>query len=148
MRTMRGARIESAFMGMVERRWMRILIAILEILVGVTAVTCGVLMLRNPEDAFGSASDLLEGSPFDTWTGPGILLLALVGVAPLLIAGFVIRRRAPGMLLSAAWGVGLVAWIVVQWVVLADTLWLQPVVAAIGVTVTSIAARALARGMR
>jgi hypothetical protein len=145
---MRGARIEAAFVGMIERRWMRALIAGLEILVGVVAVISGVLMLRSPEDAFGSAQDILAGSPFDTWTGPGLLLLVLVGLAPLVVAALVIMRRPPGLLLSVAWGIGLVVWIVVQWFLLADTLWLQPVLAAVGVVVAATAALAISRGMR
>jgi hypothetical protein len=40
------------------------------------------------------------------------------------------------------------AWIVVQWALLADRLWLQPLIFGIGAVITALAARALSRRAR
>jgi hypothetical protein len=45
------------------------------------------------------------------------------------------------MQLSAMFGVGLMAWIGVQWVLLPDRLWLQPLIFGIGAILTVLSAR-------
>jgi hypothetical protein len=49
---------------------------------------------------------------------------------------------------SGLLGGGLVAWIVVQWALLADRLWLQPVIFAIGAVTVALALLAYRRGAR
>jgi len=113
--------------------------------VGIGAVFGGLEMIRDPLNPLGMTPNLIAGSPFDTYTWPGILLLVLVGLAPCVLAvGLVVRW--PGALeLSAAFGLALMAWIVVQWVMLADRLWLQPLIFGIGALISAIAIRAVGR---
>jgi len=55
----------------------------------------------------------------------------------------------PGTLeLSALFGVGVMAWIGVQWALLSDRLWLQPVIFGIGAAIAALAALARRRGTR
>jgi hypothetical protein len=86
-----------------------------------------------------------RGPPFDTFTWPGVLLLVLVGLAPCFLAIGLIARW-PGMLqLSGLFGVGLMAWIGVQWALLNDRLWLQPAMFIFGAAIAALARRALRR---
>ncbi|MEO6145310.1 MAG: hypothetical protein ABIP19_15140 [Dermatophilaceae bacterium] len=39
-------------------------------------------MIRNPLNALGMKPELIEGTPFDSYTWPGILLLVLCGLTP------------------------------------------------------------------
>jgi hypothetical protein len=99
------------------------------------AVYGGVSMLRNPRTPMGATTDLLAGSPFHTFTWPGVVLLLLVGIVPLAVAVGVIARIRGSLLLAGAWGVGLIGWIVTQWVLLDDRLWLQPLFFVVGLAV-------------
>jgi hypothetical protein len=67
-----------------------------------------------------------------------VLLLTLLGIAPLVLAIGVLARVRGAVPLSGAFGVGLMAWIGVQWVMLADRLWLQLLMFGIGLVVLSV----------
>ncbi len=97
----------------------------IEMVVAVNAIWAGITMLANPLTPLGVTPDLIAGSPFDTYTWPGVLLLVLNGLVPATLAILVIARIRGALLLSAAWGLGLMAWIVTQWLLLSDVLWLQ-----------------------
>jgi len=51
-------------------------------------------------------------------------------------------RRRGALELSGLFGVGLMAWIVVQWALLSDRLWLQPLIFGIGAVIAALAALA------
>jgi len=51
-------------------------------------------------------------------------------------------RRRGALELSGLFGVGLMAWIVVQWALLSDRLWLQPLIFGIGAVTAALAALA------
>jgi hypothetical protein len=114
----------------------------LELVVAVNAVVAGVAMLRNPLTPLGTTTALIADSPFSTYTWPGVLLLVLNGAVPALLAVGVIARIRLALALSAAWGVGLVAWIVTQWFLLSDVMFLQYVLVAVGAVVTVLGVRA------
>jgi hypothetical protein len=59
----------------------------------------------------------------------------LNGLVPGVLAIGVIARVRIVAPLSAAWGVGLVAWIVAQWFLVSDVLWVQYVLVVVGVAV-------------
>jgi len=123
-------------------------LVILQIFVGLGGIFGGLEMIRHPRNAFGVTPELVAGSPFDTFTWPGILLLVLVGLTPCILAVGLIAGR-PGMLqLSGAFGVGLMAWIGVQWALLSDRLWLQPVMFVIGAVIAAMAVLELRRTAR
>jgi len=123
-------------------------VVVLEVLTAVGAVLGGTAMIRNPLTPLGTTTDLISGSPFATYTWPGVLLLLLNGVVPTVLAIGLASRVRGAMVLSAAWGFGLMAWIAVQWLLLTDVLWLQFVLFAVGAVVAACAVVAVRRGVR
>jgi hypothetical protein len=126
----------------------RVVLAALALFVGVGGMFGGVQMLADPVHPMGMSPQMIAGSPYDSYTQPGLLLLLLLGVIPVLVAvGLLVR--SPGAVAGAGLlGGGLVAWIVVQWVLLADRLWLQPVIFAIGAVMVALALLVYRRGAR
>jgi hypothetical protein len=108
--------------------------------VGLGGVYGAVQMLADPYRPMGMSTHMIARTPFDSFVVPGVLLLLLVGVAPLFLAvGLLARTHLhPGWV--AAYGVGLMAWIVTQWVVVDARLWLQPVIFGIGFVIVVLAA--------
>jgi hypothetical protein len=86
-------------------------------------------------------AEWLDALPFDGWSIPGALLLGLIGIPGLVGATVETLGRRWVVPWSLAYGVGLVAWIGVQ-VLLIPPFFLQPVIAAAG---TVIAAASWAR---
>lgn len=120
----------------------------LEVLVGLAAVYGGVQMLADPRTPMGATTHLLRGSPFSTFRWPGVLLMVLVGLAPLVLAAGLLARARGAVALSAAFGIGLLAWIVVQWALLSEQLWLPPAVFTLGLAVVVLALALHRRGAR
>lgn len=127
---------------------LRLTAVILELFVGIGGIFGGVEMIRHPLNPLGMTTALIEGSPFDTYTWPGILLLVLVGVVPCALAVGVVARTRGALPLSALFGVGLMAWIVVQWALLTDRLWLQPLIFAMGAVIAVVSTVAERRRTR
>lgn len=66
---------------------LRVTLVILELFVGIGGIFGGLEMIRDPLNPLGMTTELIAGSPFDTYTSwPGILLLVLVGVTPCVLA--------------------------------------------------------------
>jgi hypothetical protein len=106
--------------------------------VAVLAVWGGVALAH---DGFGMPARWLNGTPFRSWTWPGILLIAGVTVPNLAVTALVLAGSPWARLAGVLSGGLLIAWIAVQLVVLQHTFFLQPVVAAIGATELWLAAR-------
>lgn len=115
-------------------------------LVGLGGVYGGVQMLAHPYGPMGMSTQMMARTPFDSFVVPGLLLLLLVGVVPLFLAVDLLPRthRHPGWVF--AFGVGLMAWIVTQWVVVDAWLWLQPAIFAVGLVIAVVAALLWRRG--
>jgi len=112
------------------------------------AVFGGIEMIRHPLFALGVTPALIEGSPFDTFLWPGILLLVLNGIVPCVLAAGALARVRGALPLLGAWGAGLMAWIVAQWILLTDRMWLQPALFILGAVVAAVASVGWRRGMR
>jgi hypothetical protein len=121
-------------------RALRLVLVALLGFVGLGAVYGGIQMLVDPYQPMGMTVRMIHRSPFDSFTMPGVLLLVLVGVAPLVLATASLGRTAANPGWAAAFGLGLVAWIVTQWVLLEAQLWLQPVIFAVGLAIVAVAA--------
>ena len=127
---------------------MRVTLVILQLFVGIGGIFGGLEMIRDPLNPLGMTTELIAGSSFDTYTWPGILLLVLVGVTPCVLAVGLMARRRGALEVSGLFGVGLMAWIGVQWALLSDRLWLQPVIFGIGAAIAALAALAARRRTR
>jgi hypothetical protein len=96
------------------------LAAALEIFLGVGAVAGGLGLVLAPDGSvLGLSTAPLAGSPFHDFLVPGIVLLTVIGIWPL-VAGILTLRgspRAPRM--AAAVGLLLIIWIVVEMLVFA-----------------------------
>jgi len=105
----------------------------------------GLEMIRHPLNAFGVTTDLIAGSPSDTFSWPGVLRLVLVWRCALLACTLSCRPMARHALLSGLFGVGLMAWIGAQWALLQDRLWLRPAMFICGAVIAALAGRVLLR---
>jgi uncharacterized membrane protein len=83
-------------------------------------------------DGMGMPEEWLVRLSLDSWTWPGIALLATVALPQLAAAWLVWRRDRRGALAGLLAGTGLVLWIAVQILVLQRYFVLQPVVAGLG----------------
>ena len=90
-------------------------------------------------DGIGMPSTWLERLPVDTWTWPGVALLATVALPQLVAAWFVWRRDPRAGVLGLAAGAGLVLWIGVQVLVLQRYFFLQPVMVGVGLLEMALA---------
>lgn len=78
------------------------------------AIGGGIGLVQDPIDNIGMPLEMLEGSPFSDYFYPGLILLIVVGIFPLLVLpGLLLRKRWAWWLALAA-GAGLVIWIVVE----------------------------------
>lgn len=126
----------------------RIALAALAIFVAVGGVLGGVQMVADPVHPMGLSPQMIAATPYDSYTQPGILLLILMGVIPLVVA-IALLLRARGAVASAGLlGPGLMAWIVVQWAWLAERLRLQAVIFGIGTVMLAVALLTFRRGAR
>jgi hypothetical protein len=107
---------------------LRVVVVALEAVVGIGALYGGVSLLT---DSWQLPSEWLAALPFDGWTVPGVLLIVLIGVPGLVGAALEASARRWVVPWSLAYGVGLMAWIGVQ-VLMVPPFVLQPVIAAVG----------------
>jgi hypothetical protein len=144
----------------------RVCIAVLTALVGLSALVNGIQLVLDPTGAaVGLRPELLARSPFASYTLPGLVLAGVVGLSQIATAltaialagslaprGLVrIRRPARAPLLALAAGAILMGWIGGQWLFLTETHWLQPACFGIGLLEAALAFGALHladRGLR
>lgn len=125
---------------MVTNRVARTLLMVLEVVMGLAAVGGGVgLILTN---GLGMPLESLEGSPFGSYTIPGLVLF-LVGVINLAGAASLLRRHQWGAPLSAIVGLMWVGWFVVQVAVVGLASWQQPFYFGVGLLILVLAAPSL-----
>jgi hypothetical protein len=80
----------------------------------VGAIGGGVGLVQDPVNNIGLPISLLEGTPFNDYLIPGLILLLVVGVFSLLVfVGLLLRWKAAWWL-SLASGGGLIIWIIAE----------------------------------
>jgi hypothetical protein len=78
------------------------------------AVAGGIGLVRDPINNIGMSLSLLDGTPFHDYLIPGLILLIVVGLFPIVpLVGLAMRRRWAWWLELAA-GCGLIIWIVTE----------------------------------
>ncbi len=96
------------------------------------AVAGGIALVAGPQgEVLQMPVSMLEGSPFDSYLVPGLVLLLVLGVLPLAAAVGLWLRRPWAWWAAGVVGCGLLIWIVVQ-VSIVDYHWLQPAYGAMG----------------
>ena len=112
----------------------------LEVFTAIAAVPVGWWFINDPS---GQAMQLpqgwIEATPFGSYLVPGLYLFAVNGFGMLALAGLTIARHWIAPWLTGVLGVGLIIWILVQLVVMPETMFLQWIYLAIGVTLGFIA---------
>jgi hypothetical protein len=98
-----------------------------------TAATAGALALLTRATDFGPELD--AKLPFGSPAFAGLALLVVVGIPMATVAVFASRRDVRTASAAVVAGALLLGWIVIQLVVLQSFSWLQPICAALGVTV-------------
>lgn len=100
-------------------------------LVAVNALVAGPLLVADPDGRFlGMPVEDLEGSPFTTYRGPGVLLTGL-GLAQAAAVALQLRRHPQAWFWSGFAASALVVWIVVQLFII-EPFFLQPILGTIG----------------
>lgn len=112
-----------------RRAWPAWILAGVLLLIGAAGVFGGISLVR---DGFGMPLSWLHQTPFTSWTLPGIALLIGVAVPQLTALGLMVSRHRWALAGSYLAGIGLVAWIAVQMLVLQRYFFLQPIIAAAG----------------
>ncbi|MCA0308882.1 MAG: hypothetical protein LCH87_16235 [Actinobacteria bacterium] len=125
--------------GSVRRPWQAWALAVTELFITGQAVYGGVGLIT---DSWQLPTEWLARTPFDTWVGPGWVLIALVGLPHLLAAipvVFLPRRPRLGILAGYLAGGSLLVWIGVQVTLLGIYFFLQPVIVVIGIIEAALA---------
>ena len=98
----------------------------LQAFIGLGALGGGFMLVRDPSgSALGVPLSLLEGSPFPNFFIPGMFLLAVNGVGSIIGAGLSFTRRRYAQEIAIVLGAILVAWIVIQVVIISSFSWLH-----------------------
>jgi hypothetical protein len=93
------------------RRWQRRTLVTLDAFLAVSAIGGGLALLSHWIDL---PTELLKGSPFGSYTIPGLALTFLVGGGALGAAVAVLRSSAFGALLSASAGLMVIVFLMVE----------------------------------
>jgi hypothetical protein len=113
-----------------RRTWAALVLACLALCTGASAVVGGAELVRN---GFGMPLSWLSQTPISGWALPGLALLIGVAVPQLVVLALILGSNRWGLGAGYLAGGLLVAWILVQLLVLQRFFFLQPVIAGIGV---------------
>lgn len=100
----------------------------LHLLVGLNALAGGYFGLSGAPQV---PIDWLDGSPFQSYFIPSLILLFVVGGSQFLAAFFLFRKSPSSLKLSKLAGAILLVWIIVQVSIIGYVSWLQPAIAMI-----------------
>jgi hypothetical protein len=117
------------------------LAVVLEVFTALGAIPVGIMFLTDPTGrTVGLPGGWIEATPFGSYLVPGLYLLLMNGVMMLVAAGLSVTRHRAAPWLAGALGIGLVVWILVEIVLLPETMLLTWLFLAIGVVlaVTSV----------
>lgn len=109
-------------------------LGILQAFIGLGALGGGFMLVRDPSgSALGVPLSFLEGSPFPDFLVPGIFLVLVNGVGSLIGAGFSFTRRRYAQEIAIVLGAILVAWIVIQVILIRSFSWMHVLYFILGV---------------
>ncbi|MGW6032216.1 hypothetical protein ACWFOS_01045 [Gordonia terrae] len=114
-------------------------LAVVEAVVAFAAVAGGLALIG---DQWAMSREWLHNTPFTTWTGPGIALIAVIAIPHLVAVAAIAVPSAParlGILGGLLAGGSLIAWIVLQLALLQVFFFLQPVMFVVGMVEVGLA---------
>jgi hypothetical protein len=123
--------------------WRRSTLGILLLALAVNALAGGVYGLAG---ARGVPRSWLDGSPFDSYLVPSLILFVVVGGGCLVAGIEVLRARPHAALAARSAGLMLLAWIAAQVAIIGYVSWLQPAVALAGALIVTLASLPAPRG--
>jgi hypothetical protein len=89
-------------------------LVVLTAIQAIGAIPAGAGLVMDPVNNIGLPPSLLEGTPFRDYLIPGLILLIVLGLLPLVVLYGLVRRRQWGWWAAVALGAGLVIWIVTE----------------------------------
>ncbi len=99
---------------------------VIELLTAVLAIPVGLSFITDPSGAgMGVPQSWIAGSVFGSYLVPGLYLFAMNGLGMLVLALLTVYRHWVAPWLTGTLGVGLIVWILVQLVVMPETMILQ-----------------------
>ena len=114
-----------------ERDWGWWLLLVLEIVAAANAVGGGLYGLSGADDV---PREWLDGSPFETYVIPSVVLIVVVGGSMAIAAAALLTRHRRAAEISIGAGVILLVWLVVE-VLIIPFSWLQPTFLAVAIAV-------------
>jgi hypothetical protein len=95
---------------------------------GIVAIVCGWLLMSGRADRMKMDPNVLKGSPFRTFTIPGLILTIAVGGTNVIGAAGLILRKSWGMTAAFIAGCALMGWMIGQVILLGiqGPKWQQP----------------------
>lgn len=113
--------------------------------------TLGILLIIVALNAFGGGYygisgapnvpvEWLDGSPFQTYLIPSLILFFVVGGSCLTAAILVFRRHASARRAALAAGIVIIGWLTVQVTIIGYVSWMQPATATAAVLILCLAA--------
>jgi hypothetical protein len=136
LRGLAPARTPASSPDLPHRDWAAWLMAGLAVLVAAASAFGGIRLIH---DGLGMPAGYLTATPFRSWELPGLALLAGVAVPQLAAAILIAATHRRALAASYLAGAALVAWILVQLLVMQRYFFLQPVVAALGIVELALA---------
>ncbi|MES2170326.1 MAG: hypothetical protein V4479_06330 [Actinomycetota bacterium] len=109
-------------------RWTLVVVTVFNAL---SALAGGIAILAT--GGLGMPLSMLEGGPFTSFTGPGLILLIVIGGTQVLSAVLLLLRKQSALLWTAVAGFGMTIWIFVETGIISGTSWLQVLYFATGV---------------
>lgn len=127
-------------LGRVERPWYVWPAIGLELVTAAGAIPVGLLLIGDPS---GAAMQLpqawVDDTVFGSYLVPGLYLFAMNGLGMVAVAGLSLYQHWIAPWLTGFLGIGLIIWILVQLVVMPETMWLQWLFLAAGISLGFVA---------
>ena len=113
---------------------------VLEIFTAIGAIPVGLMFLSDPTGQLVQVPQgWIEATVFGSYVIPGLYLLLVNGVGMLVLAALSVRRHWFAPWLTGTLGVGLITWILVEILVLPETMFLTWVFLATGLALGFVA---------
>ncbi|HSN60645.1 MAG TPA: hypothetical protein VLR49_06910 [Ferruginibacter sp.] len=119
---------------------MRTLLLILTCFIALSSIISGLMMISNPAgDLYNLPLSLLDGTPFTDYLVPGILLTLIVGIVNLHAVFYIVEQHPYRYNWAMAGGFIIIAWIIVQIILISMLQWLHFIYFFVGVLIILIA---------